>query len=295
MTTRSLNTRSSILPTLPDESNQKIAGTRLPTYQQVLLCFLATMDKQREVNKSKYNQKLVRLCANSVVDEVLSHYNNAKIALIQKHKMAEKVEALHNEYKNLIKLNPKRRKGSKAVATFQDKLLMTMPFWPRNVLTIMEESKRGKNENEKNAIAEDISFLKSMMTDRVASYQGKDLLTTRAEKLRLERQQKERHRIEATLLGKCADNEFPLTFSGSESSSSEIECEPSTSRSHKRMKKTGTTIFIPHNVLKSPLIVSTAVRNKISSTALSATLHSVIEACQGDATRVNLHQSQSQR
>ena len=59
MTTRSLNTRSSILPTLPDESNQKIAGIRLPTCQQVLLCFLANMDEQREVNKSKYNQKLV--------------------------------------------------------------------------------------------------------------------------------------------------------------------------------------------------------------------------------------------
>ena len=171
-----------------------------------------------------------------MVDEVLSHYNNAKITHLQKHKMAEKVEALHNEYKNLIKLNPERRKGSKAVATFQDKLLMTMPFWPRNVLTIIEESKRGKNENEKNAIAEDISFLKSMMTDRVASYQGQDLLT-RAEKLRLERQQKERHRIEATLLGKYADNKLPLTFSGRESSSSEIECEPSTSPSHKRMKK----------------------------------------------------------
>ena len=38
------------------------------------------MDKQREVNKSKYNQKSVWLCANSVLNEVLSHYNNAKIA-----------------------------------------------------------------------------------------------------------------------------------------------------------------------------------------------------------------------
>ena len=82
------------------------------------------------------------------------------------------------------KLNPERRKGSKAVATFQDKLLMPTPFWPRNVLTIMEVSKTGEEWKWEEFYCRRyiyISFLKSMMTDRVASYQGKDLLTTRAE------------------------------------------------------------------------------------------------------------------
>ena len=71
--------------------------------------------------------------------------------------------------------------------------------------------------------------------------------------------------------------------------------EPSTSKSHKRVVKTGTSIVIPHDVMKSPLFVATTIRNKITPTALSATLHSFIKSCSGDSAKVNINPSQATR
>ena len=40
-----------------------------------------------------------------------------------------------------------------------------------------------------------------------------------------------------------------------------------TPRSHKRIKKSGTWIFLSHDILKSPDVVSTATRNNVTPTA----------------------------
>lgn len=66
-------------------------------------------------------------------------------------------------------------------------------------------------------------------------------------------------------------------------------------RSHKRTVKTGTTIFVPHDVLKSQALVSSATRNKITPTAMSATLHALIEACDGETSAVNIHPTTAYR
>ena len=46
---------------------------------------------------------------------------------------------------------------------------------------------------------------------------------------------------------------------------------------HKRMVKSGVTIFIPHDILKSKEMVSRSMRN-ISSATLSAVVHTVSTA-----------------
>ena len=66
-------------------------------------------------------------------------------------------------------------------------------------------------------------------------------------------------------------------------------------RSHKRTIKTGTTIFTPHDVLKTPALVYSNTQNKISSTAMSSTLHTLISVCKGDTHAVNLHPSTAYR
>ena len=66
-------------------------------------------------------------------------------------------------------------------------------------------------------------------------------------------------------------------------------------RAHKRTVKTGTNIFIPHDILKSPGLVSAAARNQITPTAMSAILHALITACDGNPEAVNINQVQSQR
>ena len=47
-------------------------------------------------------------------------------------------------------------------------------------------------------------------------------------------------------------------------------------RVHKRMVKSGVTIFIPHDILKSKEIVSCSMRNNISSTKFRDAVHTVL-------------------
>ncbi|CAB4066239.1 unnamed protein product [Lepeophtheirus salmonis] len=65
--------------------------------------------------------------------------------------------------------------------------------------------------------------------------------------------------------------------------------------SHKRLVKTGTTMFIPHDILGSPKLVSTSARNKISAKAMSACIHSLISTCHGYTYVVHLSYSSACR
>ena len=68
-----------------------------------------------------------------------------------------------------------------------------------------------------------------------------------------------------------------FTSSSSEREDSEVQEEEMDfqKRVHKRMVKTGVTIFIPHDILKSKERVSCSMRNNISSTQLCAIVHTV--------------------
>ena len=66
-------------------------------------------------------------------------------------------------------------------------------------------------------------------------------------------------------------------------------------KTHKRVKKTGGDLHMSHDILKKKKIVSTAIRNKISPTSMSAVLQSIVEECGGDPTKYNLHYTQSYR
>ena len=90
------------------------------------MCHLSHLEKERLKDTTK-NVKLSRISSNCVVSEVLKHYQKAHIITIQKHKMAEKVEALHTEFSKLMKLNPERRLRNPKVQLFQGKLNKTMP------------------------------------------------------------------------------------------------------------------------------------------------------------------------
>ena len=68
----------------------------------------------------------------------------------------------------------------------------------------------------------------------------------------------------------------------------EIASTPKPNRSHKRTIKTGLDIFIPHDFLKSPKVIQTLVRNKVSSTAISAVMSSIVESVGGETDRLNL-------
>ena len=66
-------------------------------------------------------------------------------------------------------------------------------------------------------------------------------------------------------------------------------------RSHKRVKKTSCSVFIPADILNSPEIMANAGRNNLSSTVISSLMHDIITEAFGDPTRVNLCHSTAYR
>ena len=62
-------------------------------------------------------------------------------------------------------------------------------------------------------------------------------------------------------------------------------------RVHTRTVKSEVNVFIPHDILKSKELVACSIRNNISSTKLSAILHTMISAWGGDPSTVSLDPS----
>ena len=115
----------------------------------------------------------------------------------------------------------------------------------------------------------------SMMSDRKASYSRIDKENTKHIHQQDERNKKksctlmQQHGMEE----RCMDS----TSSSSESKDSEVQEdeEDFQKRVHKRMVKSGVTIFVPHDILQSEEMVSCSLKNNISSTKLSAVVHLV--------------------
>ena len=67
------------------------------------------------------------------------------------------------------------------------------------------------------------------------------------------------------------------------------------SRSHKRSVKTGVRVHIPHDILKALNAVQALVRNKISSSAISAVMHEIVAASEGDPSKLSLSYASTER
>ena len=84
METRKPKPKNCILPETPGLRHLEIVGCRLPSYKQVLYCYIANMEKLRSKDKVS---KVERDAANAVVNESLKHYVKAMIPHINE-KMA---------------------------------------------------------------------------------------------------------------------------------------------------------------------------------------------------------------
>ena len=276
---RNKGTRLSLLGTMPTDDDKTITGSRLPTAHQVLLCFLA----HHQTSSSK------REAANKTVETVKHFYNRARIPTLLDHKMAEEVEKLFDDMKKIIKIQPKGRTSGKPkerVDEFKSWLQTTMKFWPRNAM-----------ENICNE--EDKKFLQSMMTDRLAAMSGIDVKSSETERKVKERKEQELKRIaiqkESKMDTSCSN--ATLSDSDDEEEAKEVP-DPLYScakRSHKRCVKTGVTVFISPNILKSPKVVQSLVRNNISSFAISSVMHDIVTAVEGDPSKLSLSYATTQR
>ena len=109
-----------------------------------------------------------------------------------------------------------------------------------------------------------------MITTRTAHYASRDQITTNAENRRAMQDQQDQIRAQdeenrkqecLEVIQAIEDSDDDGVDKATEDAENIIST-PTTKRSHKRTVKTGTTIFIPHDVLKSPELVATSTRNK---------------------------------
>ena len=284
---RRSNNRLQVLSVSPGVEHLHITGTRLPTYGQVLLCYMATSEKKRAEDSTK-NVKLNNTVEDLVLKEVSHHYSKANIVMKLPYKCAEDIRKIHDEFRRVNK-----KKNPSRIESFRAKLKTTMPFWPRNIIKLMEDklSNNLTTKLEKERLREDIPYLKSMMGNRVATYSSGDenhqKLTAakrkrEAEKVSSLKQQKDQHEQISSY-----SRNFDEINDGEESQE-EPFVPPPPKRSHKRTVKVGTTITVPHNVLKSKNLVSTSVRNKVSPTALAGIVSALIDNTGGNKNAVTL-------
>ena len=214
--------------------------------------------------------------------------------------MAEAIEELYQEMRDILKIPKSRRSYGNPLAritNFKEGLNKTMKFWPRDALDHMV------NEEDK-------EFLQSMMGDRAATMAGVDKRLANTENKVSRRKEQEKKRSEKEKLRRKSD-ENQLVNSTQAIAPDPSEADPTNaddvdtmsyvsgshqSRTvHHRPNKTGVDIHIPHDILKSTGLVSTAVCNKISPTALAATVTLLVEACKWDTSRISLSAAQSYR
>ena len=89
MATRCKDSKLDILPESPGEHHLKITGSKLPTYNQVLLCYLAKVNELRLADSSK-NTKLSYSAGTYVASEVLKHYEKAHIPTVIEKQVIKK-------------------------------------------------------------------------------------------------------------------------------------------------------------------------------------------------------------
>ena len=154
--------RYSILATKPTVDDIHITGNKLPTRKSILLAFISRKDFIWQSDKNKPCS--FDAAKQVAIEEIIPFYEKARIPCISVNLMARKIIALHDTFKEILKINIERRESGKPkerIDTFKSNLEKTMPLWdPKSVNSI-------KNE-------EDIQFLSSMQTDRKASMAGID-------------------------------------------------------------------------------------------------------------------------
>ena len=270
------------LGTTPGQEHLEIKGSKLPSNKQVLLCLLANL-KEHHWNNALSN----------VIDNVLLHYRKANIPTFTgRNNIGRVIKTYYEKYIKLIKVNKDTRNiQNPAIATFQSDLEKTMRLYRNSVLKDMAATKKGKTPKEIDAINHDIEFMKSMMSDRKASYSRIDKAVTKIQ----QREERNKQKLNIILAQESNMEESFVKFASSSSESEDQEFEDEgmdlQKRVHTRTVKSGVTVFIPHDILKSRELVACSIRNNISSTKLSAVLHTLISACGEDPSKVSLDPS----
>lgn len=271
-----------------------ITGSRLPTCRQILRCFLFHQNNPTQKNQTQKDS------ARSVLEKLLPFYGKANIPVITNKKAEEKIIRLADKNAKLREIPIKRRDSDNAkskVAREEEELNKTFCIWPNNVEELV------KNE-------EDLIFLESMKTNRVASFGNLD---TNMRGVQQRRENREEQRRDRELREREKDEHRyvvskPSTSAASETcTTSETESEEEDTELPKKIRKMreddaefiirkpsgikpkprkGTEAYVPVDILKTPKLTSLATRMKMTSTQQAVYTEAMIEEIGGDKDKV---------
>ena len=158
-------------------------------------------------------------------------------------------------------------------------LQKTFPMWTKDAEQVMKHQ-------------EDINFLRSMKTDRIASFGVFDQALALQIQRRESRQQRQKeYRKKAEIDRELVSTTATMTdseTSGDESSMDQELVIPDSSqrKTHHRTARPGTAAFIPHDILKNPKLVSLAARMQLSPAEQAAYTQAIIEESGGDNNKI---------
>ena len=269
----------------------KITGTRLPTCRQVLRATMFQTDV-RFGNKSKWQ------AAVNVYAQLLVFYKKANIPTVNECIGCRRILELMASNASLRNIPEDRRNAPSTITklTSMDAMLRTtFRLWPANAEMIVKN-------------AEDLAFLRSMKTDRKASFGERDaklagVVRRRTERLARQHSRRARALEEAAettteaaettteaaeTTTEAAETSTAAALSSSDSESVfDLSLTTPSRRSHHRQSRSGTLAFIPHDIHKRPRLVSMATRMHITPTQQAALTEAIIEECGGDPTRIS--------
>ena len=85
-----------------------------------------------------------------MADRVRTHYDKADIPIISSNNVCKKIEELHNRYRTYIRSKTDGEKARRNLSSFQQDLTRTMPFWPQDVMELMENRKKNEGPGSHN-------------------------------------------------------------------------------------------------------------------------------------------------
>lgn len=259
----------------------EITGSRLPTALQILRSIIFHLEDGYSENRTKYE------AAKIVYMKTIPFFEKGGIPMLAEQTCCQKIIKLLQENEKLRRI-PKARRTTPAVIAkveqYQNDLSKTFPLWTPNSEHIIQNP-------------EDLKFLKSMKTDRIATIAGFDVKSFS----KLKRKQERIVSAEKWHEKSARETETLFSTVRFESSSSEDETPLSSfipqqaPKSHKRTVRTGTEAFIPHDIVKSPKLVGLATRIKMTAAQQAAFTEAFVEEAGGDASKITKSYSQADK
>jgi hypothetical protein len=271
------------------ELDEGITGCRLPTNEQVIRCYMFHRNEGSAQGTASNRTK--RDNAKIVLDKIIPFYLKGSIPMISEKSSCQKIVELVEKNAKLREIPVNRRSTTAVLAklkAMENDLQKTFPLWTRDAEKVMKSQ-------------EDIKFLMSMKTDRVASFGVHDKALASQIKRKESRTQKHKqYKEKAEKEIEVASQTVQLTDSES-GSDEDVNADDlaiastSQAKTHHRVARPGTAAFIPHDILKSPKLVSLATRMKLSPAEQAAYTEAIIEESGGDKSKISISYATADR